>query len=61
MTGKTSKDKNTPPDAGQSFDRACTGSRQPQQQQMPCFIGQGTCRFAKTGQEQQMLQVPSGL
>lgn len=34
MMGTTSKDKNTPTDARRPFHEACTGSRQPQQQQM---------------------------
>jgi len=72
MTGTTSKDKNTPTDAGQSFDRArqaCTGKgqpqqpqpQQPQQQQMPCFSGEGTCPFAAIKQEQQGAQLGCSL
>ena len=61
MTGKTSKDKNTPLDAGQPFHRACTGKGQLQQQQMRCFSGEGTCPFAAIREQQQGLQLGCSL
>ncbi len=71
MTGKTSKDKNTPLDARRPFHLACTGNGQPQQlqpqqpqqhpQQMRCFPGEGTCPFEAIREKQQGAQLGCSL